>query len=210
MIYTTVYIVKAEVETWNVQNYLDHGIRKLNIDTRHHEHWCIYQTLTLNVPWWRHQMETFSALLTLCAGNSPVTGEFPSQRPVTRSLGVFFDLRLSKRLNRRFETLSRSLWRHCDDYRAMQHLCEGPNVGYSCPILQSSFTVNRFWMVLTFDCYWFHGGYDEQRRDLINTTSPRQDGRHLIDDIFIQISLEFVTVIGLGNGLTPSSRQAIT
>ena len=35
--------------------------------------------------WWRHQMETFSALLALCAGNSPVTGEFPSQRPVTRS-----------------------------------------------------------------------------------------------------------------------------
>ena len=35
--------------------------------------------------WWRHQMETFSALLALCAGNSPVTREFPSQRPVTRS-----------------------------------------------------------------------------------------------------------------------------
>ena len=30
--------------------------------------------------WWCHQMETFSALLTLCAGNSSVTGEFPSQR----------------------------------------------------------------------------------------------------------------------------------
>ena len=27
--------------------------------------------------WWRHQMETFSLLLALCAGNSPVTGEFP-------------------------------------------------------------------------------------------------------------------------------------
>ena len=33
--------------------------------------------------WWRHQMETFSALLAICAGNSPVTGEFPSQRPGT-------------------------------------------------------------------------------------------------------------------------------
>ena len=41
-------------------------------------------------PWWRHQMETFSALLALCAGNSPVTGEFPAQRPVTRSFDVFF------------------------------------------------------------------------------------------------------------------------
>ena len=27
--------------------------------------------------WWRHQVETFSALLALCAGNSPVTGDFP-------------------------------------------------------------------------------------------------------------------------------------
>ena len=35
-----------------------------------------------------------SALLTFCAGNSPVTGEFPSQRPVTRSFDAFFDLRL--------------------------------------------------------------------------------------------------------------------
>ena len=40
---------------------------------------------------WHHQMETFSALLGLCAGNSQVTGEFPSQRPVTQ--GCFFDLR---------------------------------------------------------------------------------------------------------------------
>ena len=37
-------------------------------------------------------METFSALLAICAGNSPITGDFPAQRPVTRSFGV--DLRL--------------------------------------------------------------------------------------------------------------------
>ena len=43
---------------------------------------------------WRHQMETFSALLAICARNSPVTGEFPAQRPVTRSFDVFFDLRV--------------------------------------------------------------------------------------------------------------------
>ena len=41
-------------------------------------------------------METFSALLPLCTGNSPVTGEFPSQRPVTRSFDIFLDLRLKK------------------------------------------------------------------------------------------------------------------
>ena len=49
-------------------------------------------------PLWRHQMETFSALLAICAGNSPVTGEFPAQTPVTRSFDFFFDLRLNKRL----------------------------------------------------------------------------------------------------------------
>ena len=38
--------------------------------------------------WWRHQMETFSALLAICAGNTPVSGEFPTQRPVTRSFDI--------------------------------------------------------------------------------------------------------------------------
>ena len=50
--------------------------------------------------WWRHQMETFSALLAICAGNSPVSGDFPAQRPVTQSFDVFFDLRLNERLNK--------------------------------------------------------------------------------------------------------------
>ena len=68
--------------------------------------------------WWCHPMETFSALLAFCAGNSPVTGEFPTQRPGTRSFGVFFDLRLNKRLSKQssgwwFGTPTRSLWRHC-------------------------------------------------------------------------------------------------
>ena len=35
-------------------------------------------------------METFSALLALCAGNSPFTGEFPAQRPVTRTFWCVF------------------------------------------------------------------------------------------------------------------------
>ena len=75
-----------------------------------------------NNPWWRHQMETFSALLAICAGNSPVPGEFPAQRPVTRSFDVFFDLRLNKRLSKQswgwwFETLSCPLWRHSNAQR---------------------------------------------------------------------------------------------
>ena len=68
---------------------------------------------------WRHQMEAFSAFLALCVGNSLVTGEFPSQRPVTGGFDVFFDLQLNKWLSKQswdwwFETPSRPLWRHYD------------------------------------------------------------------------------------------------
>ena len=47
-------------------------------------------------------------------------GEFPTQRPVTRSFDVFFDLRLNKRLSKQpwgwwFETPSWSLWRQCNE-----------------------------------------------------------------------------------------------
>ena len=83
--------------------------------------WYTAYNLTYYViPWWRHQMETLSALLAICAGNSPVPGEFPAQRPVTRSFDVFFDLRLNKLLSKQwwgwpFETLSRPLWRHFND-----------------------------------------------------------------------------------------------
>ena len=41
-------------------------------------------------------METFSALLATCAGNSLVPGEFPAQRHVTQSFHAFYDLRLNK------------------------------------------------------------------------------------------------------------------
>ena len=81
--------------------------------------WNVYIVFSVASPRWRHQMETFSALLVFCAGNSPVTGEFPAQRPVTRYFEVFFDLRLNKTLSKQswgwwFETPSRSLWRHCN------------------------------------------------------------------------------------------------
>ena len=49
----------------------------------------------------------------------PFVRAIPSQRPVTRSFDVFFDLRLNKRLSKQsrrrwFETPLRSLWRHCN------------------------------------------------------------------------------------------------
>ena len=45
-------------------------------------------------------MENFSALLALCEGKPPVIGGVPSQKAVTRSFDIFFNLRLNKRLNK--------------------------------------------------------------------------------------------------------------
>ena len=54
---------------------LDGETKKVRIK----RHWNIFS-------WWRHQIETFSALLALCAGNSPVTGEFPHKCQWLRAL----------------------------------------------------------------------------------------------------------------------------
>ena len=62
-------------------------------------------------------METFYALLVFCAGNSPVTGEFPAQKPVTQSLDVFFDLRLNNGLVNTRE--AGDLRRHLDQYKSL-------------------------------------------------------------------------------------------
>ena len=77
-------------------------------------------------------METFSASLAICVGSSPVIGEFPAQRPVTRSFDVFFDLHLNKRLSKQswgwwFETPSRPLWRHCNDAIGNRKLSTEPS-----------------------------------------------------------------------------------
>ena len=80
--------------------------------------------------WWRHQMGTFSALLAICTGNSPVTGEFPTQRPVTRSFDIFFNLRLNERLSKQswrwwFETPLCPIWRHRNG--ALMNECVTPH-----------------------------------------------------------------------------------
>ena len=67
---------------------------------------------------WGHMMTSSNGSIFRVTG--PLYGESSSQRPVTRSFGVFFDLRLDKRFSKqswgwRFETPSCSLWRHCND-----------------------------------------------------------------------------------------------
>ena len=71
------------------------GNRYANSTILLYESYCVtdvtqtmFEGVRQSVAWWRHQMETISALLAICAGNSSVTGEFPAQRPVSRSFDV--------------------------------------------------------------------------------------------------------------------------
>ena len=89
------------------------------------------QTLVNTVYGWCCNIRYPSDMMTSSNGNifrvtGPLCGEFtgpgefPTQRPVTRSFDVFFDLLLNKRLSKQpwgwwFETLSWSLWRHCNE-----------------------------------------------------------------------------------------------
>ena len=118
-----------------------HGVQTTQ-QTQNTSHACPEGTSESRSSWWRHQMEAFSALLTLCARNSPVTGEFPAQRPVARSFDIIFDLRLSKCLSKQswswwFETPSCSLWRHCNvTFTAADQHCSSVSV-ISCNVHKS-------------------------------------------------------------------------
>ena len=106
------YLFSSCMSLWNTINsiYKSH-MRLYRLNGIIAENNCIYECdsheigwiprecIPPGTKWWRHQLEKISALLALCAGNSSVTGEFPLQRPVTRSFDVFFDLRLNKRMS---------------------------------------------------------------------------------------------------------------
>ena len=107
--------------------------------------------------WWRHPMETFPVLLELCAGNSPVTGEFPAQRPMRRSFDVLFDLHLNKRLSKQSwggwsVTPSRSLWRRCSGHTACSTYSKGIVKAHKGPMIHKVFscegpgTSSRHWL----------------------------------------------------------------
>ena len=109
-------------------------------------------------------METFSALLAICAGNSPVTGEFPAQRPVTRSFDVFFDLSLKEWLSKQswgwwFETPSCPLWRHSNGlfktvcYENLSNLTQRSQCCYY--IVMTGLIWNHYFIAYTY-CHVLH------------------------------------------------------
>ena len=88
----------------------------------------VYVSSKIYVSLWPYAEQQNCVMMTSSNGNifrvtGPLCGEFtgpgefPTQRPVTRSCDVFFDLRLNKRLSKQpwgwwSETPSSSLWRH--------------------------------------------------------------------------------------------------
>ena len=128
-------------------------------------------TVYHSVTWWHHHMETFSASLSLCAGNSPVTGEFLTQRPVMRSFDIFFDLRLNKQFSKQlwgwwFEMPSRSLWCHCNE---LHRDCWWPGSARSQAISShginlifpnySNLSTNKVDIALWINLYWMKHGF---------------------------------------------------
>ena len=165
--------------------------------------WWSNRLSWLQFAWWRHQMKTFSALLALCEGNSPFTGEFPSQKPVTQSFDVFFDLRRNKRLSkpsrrRWFETPSRSLWLHCNGCLGA-HLLTGISWASTANILDWSqryfahvTTVTLSWRVqnivvigrvyFTLKCFEFSSNFEFDRNMLSGTGARIRDYIHVWEE----------------------------
>ena len=84
---------------------------------------------------------------------SPV--KFPTQRPVTRSFDVFFDLRLNKWLSKQswgwwFETRSCPLWRHCNGTYASERWVIISSGNDLLSSLKSSQSIAIFWNLKLF------------------------------------------------------------
>ena len=115
------------------------------------------------------EKESFSVLLAICAGNSAVTGEFPAQRPVTRSFDILFDLRLNERLGKQswgcwFWTPSCPLWRHSNGDQCLSsiwlHINLKKSLGYTyfvhwCQQLWVQNFLLDTWPSPEFPCTWF-------------------------------------------------------
>ena len=130
-------------------------------ECHHRNRGCEYCAGILNMtaiqiidqPWRRHQMETFSALLAIYAGNSPVIGELPAQRPVTRSCFFlcFFGLGLNERLSKQswgwwIETPSHPLWTMNFSSVRWKYIPLGPQCNVHAIItLRQNDVVTKFW-----------------------------------------------------------------
>ena len=138
-------------------------------------HWFVHSEETHNdVIKWKH----FPRYLPFCEGNPPM--DSPHKRPVTRSVDVFFGMRLNKRLSKQsrrrwFETPPRSLWRHCNVPRPFVACSVAIDGMENCDIEPSRLYQHKLthWRRVTHIC------------------------------------VSELTIIGSDNGLSPGRRQAI-
>ena len=96
---------------------------------------------------------TFSALPAPCEGNAPITGGFPSQRPVTRSFDVLFYLRLKNGWANNCH--AGDLRRHCAhfDVTVMMKIYQ-VHLGIQF-LFEYNFDLLNFWMILCSSKYIF-------------------------------------------------------
>ena len=119
--------------------------------------WHLLPTLT----WWRHQMETFSALLALCEGNRRSPDGFPSQRPLARSL--VFSLICAWTNGWANNRYVGDMRRHCTHYdvtvmemaqpswwKTRSHIPHSQHRGFWCPEMQGAKALTA--KVLTLFC----------------------------------------------------------
>ena len=138
-----------------------------------HLHWCASMCICSLYVWMTSSNgNIFRVTGPLCGGGgggggcSPVTGEFPTQRPATRSFDVFFDLPLNKRLGKQsrhrwFQTPWRSLWRHCNNIENIEirvtGLCAGnsPVTGeYPAQMASNAENVSIWWRHCGISLWW--------------------------------------------------------
>ena len=158
-------------------------------------------------------MESFSALLAICAGNSPVT----AQRPVTRSFDVYFDLRPNKRLSKQswgwwFETPSRPLWCHRTEVKVWPSCPDSLTLFsavWSLMLARVLTLTGVTWMLLLLSiCIWvpvdkeivyiiLYLGMCGQGRLHNHTLGPQQNGRHFTHDFSFSLRTFSVTSLTL-------------
>ena len=131
------FLLSFNTGSWNPSSVGQHWFRQWHVScsaTSHHIKQCWLfpiwwpkgqshiSEIGSKMLWYHDDVENGNLfhVIGLFAGNSPATGEFSAQRPVTPSFDVFYDLRLNKRLSKQswswwLERPSRPLWSHCYD-----------------------------------------------------------------------------------------------
>ena len=105
------------------------------------EHWGrLHQHIKADTKWspvssWCFLFSSVKTALKICEGNLPVTDGFSSQRTLTQSFDVFFDVHLDHRLSKQ----SRRRWFETASYDASKDamLCQHTQIGINFLIIKS-------------------------------------------------------------------------